>query len=160
MDTWYIKEIIGTIISVAVIAALWSIFEKLRSTEVSIIIHDDSIDLKTNKNEISVKPILHFSRDRKNKLLGIGDDFQSNEPSFKIDLFKYKGEVNGIKDYHILLSAFFRKAIYNLTGQSFFSRPFIKVKGAENIYAINNEVCANSFHKALKQAGAGRSILL
>lgn len=100
MNSSVLNEIISYVIAIGMIAAIWALFFKIGSSVTKVEISEGLMVFKTKKSQISLKPLLDISKIRKrNRLLSVGQEFNSSEPTIKVDLLNYKGEAGGTKEY-------------------------------------------------------------
>lgn len=154
MKNTVFNEFLSYVISISAIAMLWALFYKFACPKVSVEINEASISFKSNKGQISPKPLLYISKVKKrNRLLCIGQEFSPTEPSLRIDLFNYDAEGN-VREYLECVAAFFRYGFQKVIGRNFFVVPKVTIKGAENLFSKFGALTPNSFAKAIRQAGA------
>jgi hypothetical protein len=155
MKNTIFNEILAYAISIGAIAALWALFYKFASPKIIVEISEGSILFKSDKAQISLKPLLHISKLKKRyRLLSVGEEFCPTEPAIRVDLLNYKGESGGTKEYLECVSAFFRHGFSQVVGRKLLVVPKVTIRGTEYIYANISELNDNLFSKALKRAGA------
>ena len=155
MKNTIFNEILAYAISIGAIAALWALFYKFASPKILVEIRAGSISFKSDKAQITLRPLLYLSKLKKRyRLLSVGEEFCPTEPAIRIDLLNYNGEGGGVKEYLECVSAFFRHGFSKVTGRKVLVVPKVTIKGAEYIYSNFTELNDNLFSKALKQAGA------
>jgi hypothetical protein len=155
MKNTIFNEILAYAFSIGAIAALWALFYKIASPKILVEIDEGSISFKSDKAQISLKPLLHISKLKKRyRLLCVGEEFCSTEPAIRVDILNYKGEGGGTREYLECVSAFFRHGFYMVIGRKALVVPKVTIKGAEKIYSNSNELTVNSLSKAIKRAGA------
>ena len=150
-------EFITLVILVGLIAVLWSSFYRVASPKILVEITESSIVLTTKNKKIDLKPYLYISKgNKRNRLLSVGEGTPPSEPSIKVDLMKYNGEVGGKEQYLECLSAYFRHAFYKVVGRKLFVIPNVSIIGAGKIVSSIHEISEKSIFKAIKQAGASQ----
>ena len=152
MKNTILNEILAYVFSIGATAALWALFYKFASPKIVVEINEGSISFKSNKAQISLKPLLHITKIKERyRLLR---EFCSTEPAIRVDIMNYKGEGGGTREYLECVSAFFRHGFYKVIGRKALVVPKVTIKGAEKIYSNSNELTVNSLSKAIKRAGA------
>jgi hypothetical protein len=62
MENTIFNEILAYVFSIGAIAALWALFYKIASPKILVDINEGSISFKSDKAQISLKPLLHISK--------------------------------------------------------------------------------------------------
>jgi len=151
-------DLIITAFTALFVGAIYYLLIQALATEVDIYFQGDTIKFKTKYNVLSLAPILHISKLRKrSRLLGVGRDFNTNEPSYQVDLLNYEKSQN-IRDNKMKLtdfySVFFRHSFIQLLERKIFLFTKVNVHGINTINHITEENVEYVVTKALKLAGA------